>query len=278
MRTSLKQAVGLVGDVVDPITAAYDAILATEPTVPLLFRLTQYRGQQVLWQNAACTVPVASIGDPVGGVRHPVTGAILAVQTTDAARPIWGGESVGAVFDGTGSYMLIPLGVISNGLYSSLVDGGGSVIAVASFSDDTSSRSLAGIASNSLDLSFFELNRIVSADTYQVRRRDSAGFGGGTRRSADLIPRLEEPCAILSQSMDDGETRNVNDEGVSDSYIVSIREESPDAEIGTSFAIGALNRIDQPPFRFFDRSVSALLFYGRIVQDVEFLSVSKGML
>ena len=89
------------GASVDPITAAYDAILATEPTVPLLFRLTEYRGQQVLFQDAACTVPVASIGDPVGGVRHPVTGAILATQATDAARPIWGGEDVGLTLEGT---------------------------------------------------------------------------------------------------------------------------------------------------------------------------------
>lgn len=92
-------------NIVDPITAAYDQILATDPTVPLLFRLTEYRGQQILFQDSACTVPVESIGDPVGGVRHPETGEILAVQTADANRPIWGGVDVGLVFDGVGSWL-----------------------------------------------------------------------------------------------------------------------------------------------------------------------------
>lgn len=95
---------------IDPITASYDAILATDPTVPVLFRLRSYRGQQVLFQDAACTIPVTAIGDPIGGVRHPLTGVILAVQTTDAARPVWGGEDVGAVFDGAQSLSGAPDG------------------------------------------------------------------------------------------------------------------------------------------------------------------------
>ena len=84
----------------DPLVATYDAILATDPTVPVLLQLTEYRGQQVLWQDPACTVPVEEIGDPIGGVRHPETGEILVVQDTDADRPVWGGREVGAEFDG----------------------------------------------------------------------------------------------------------------------------------------------------------------------------------
>ena len=105
MRTSMKIRRGLRG-AVDPITAQYDAILATEPDIPLLFRLIEYRGQIVLFQDAPCTIPVEDIGDPVGGQRHPVTGEVLAVQTTDGARPIWGGEGVGLVFDGESSHLL----------------------------------------------------------------------------------------------------------------------------------------------------------------------------
>ena len=89
----------------DPLVATYDAILATDPTVPVLLQLTEYRGQQVLWQDPACTVPVEEIGDPIGGVRHPETGEILAVQTTDADRPVWGGREVGAEFDGSKSLL-----------------------------------------------------------------------------------------------------------------------------------------------------------------------------
>ena len=84
----------------DPLVATYDAILATDPTVPVLLQLTEYRGQQVLWQDPECTIPVEEIGDPIGGVRHPETGEILAVQETDADRPVWGGREVGAEFDG----------------------------------------------------------------------------------------------------------------------------------------------------------------------------------
>ena len=95
MRTAMKIRRGLRG-AVDPITAQYDAILATEPDIPLLYCLIEYRGQIVLFQDAPCTVPVEDIGDPIGGQRHPITGEILAVQTTDAERLIWLGEEIGA--------------------------------------------------------------------------------------------------------------------------------------------------------------------------------------
>ena len=106
LRRSRGLSIGeLFPDVVDPLVAHDDGLLAPDPAVPVLLLLTEYRGQQVLWQDPACTVPVEEIGDPIGGVRHPETGEILAVQDTDADRPGWGGREVGAEFDG-GSYML----------------------------------------------------------------------------------------------------------------------------------------------------------------------------
>ena len=86
----------------DPIVQAYDDILATDPTVPVLLQLTEYRGQQILFQDPACTIPVESPGDPIGGVRHPLTGEVIAVQETDADRPVWGGVGVGADLSGVG--------------------------------------------------------------------------------------------------------------------------------------------------------------------------------
>ena len=79
----------------DPIVQAYDDILATDPTVPVLLQLREYRGRQILFQDPACTIPVTDPGDPIGGVRHPITGEIIAVQETDANRPVWGGVSAG---------------------------------------------------------------------------------------------------------------------------------------------------------------------------------------
>ena len=99
---------------VDPLVATYDAILATDPTVPVLLQLTEYRGQQVLWQDPECTIPVEDIGDPIGGVRHPETGEILAVQTTDADRPVWGGREVGASLD-EGQWLEVPLSAFDIG-------------------------------------------------------------------------------------------------------------------------------------------------------------------
>ena len=122
MRASLKTLMGLVG--VDPITAEYDAILATEPTVPVMLQLASYRGQQILFQDAACTVPVTSIGDPVGGVRRPVIDDILATQSTDSARPVWHGPEVGCRFgDGTVLATDDPTGIgDASFAFSALVD------------------------------------------------------------------------------------------------------------------------------------------------------------
>ena len=103
---------------VDALTAMYDAILATEPDVPLLFRLTSYRGQQVLWQDHLGTIPVEDIGDPTGGVSHPETGDIFSVQTTDGSRPIWGGEDVGLIYDGSSDHLVYVGGADTPWLYT----------------------------------------------------------------------------------------------------------------------------------------------------------------
>ena len=108
---------------VDALTAMYDAILATEPDVPLLFRLTSYRGQQALWQDHLGTVPVEDIGDPTGAVSHPETGDIFSVQTTDGSRPIWGGEDVGLVFDQPDNVTFLRIGPDTH-LMSRLTAGG----------------------------------------------------------------------------------------------------------------------------------------------------------
>lgn len=83
-----------------PIVRSLQHILRLGPAVPVFLQLTKWAGQQILYQDAACTIPVESIGDPIGGVRHPVTGEIILVQTTDADRPTWGGVLRGAIFDG----------------------------------------------------------------------------------------------------------------------------------------------------------------------------------
>ena len=89
------------------VVRGYQTVLRTSPTVPVLFELPKWAGRQILWQDPDGTIPVESIGDPIGGVAHPLTGDILAVQTTDSARPMYGGIGVGAIFDGVDDEMVV---------------------------------------------------------------------------------------------------------------------------------------------------------------------------
>ena len=102
MRTSMKIALGIIGE--DP--EIYAPITATDPAVfvPLQYAVHPDTDEQILFQDAACTVPVTAIGQPIGGVMWD--GVIVAVQTTDARRPLWLGEEVGAWFDGVDDELL----------------------------------------------------------------------------------------------------------------------------------------------------------------------------
>jgi len=81
----------------------YADIVATSPTlfVPLKYASTSEDGQ-ILFEDAACTIPVTDPGDPVGGVKWD--GTIVATQSTDANRPVWQGEAVGVQADGVDQY------------------------------------------------------------------------------------------------------------------------------------------------------------------------------
>ena len=87
------------------------ALLATEPTVLVQLRYNFLAGRYVLFQDPACTVPVEEVGDPIGGIIQPSLTlppsdwSIVAVQGTDAARAVWGGVEVGAVFE-SGAHMI----------------------------------------------------------------------------------------------------------------------------------------------------------------------------
>lgn len=87
----------------------YAAILATEPDLFVGLEYAVIGSQQVLWQDAAgTTAPVTAIDDPIGCVRHPITGAIVASQATASRRPLWKGPGEGALFDGVDDALLMP--------------------------------------------------------------------------------------------------------------------------------------------------------------------------
>jgi hypothetical protein len=85
----------------------YAAILATNPDFFVGLEYAKIGSQQVLWQDDAGTAtPVTAIGDPIGCVRHPVTGAIMMSQSVLASRPVWAGPGVGASFDGMDDHLI----------------------------------------------------------------------------------------------------------------------------------------------------------------------------
>ena len=99
----MKIALGIIG-AEDP--EIYAPITATNPTVfvPLQYAVNPDTDEQILFQDAACTVPVTAIGQQIGGVMWD--GVIVAVQTTDARRPLWLGEQ-GAYFDGVDDFLSV---------------------------------------------------------------------------------------------------------------------------------------------------------------------------
>ena len=105
MKLAIMKRRGLRG-AVDPITAQYDEILATEPAVLFPMNgadLLEYRGQHLYWQDAAGTVKAENIGDPVGGAVDIVAGEILAVQDADANRLVLGEDSI--IVDTSGQHL-----------------------------------------------------------------------------------------------------------------------------------------------------------------------------
>jgi len=79
----------------------YAPIVALSPDliIPQEYASTSADGQ-ILYEDSGATTPVDAVGEPIGGVEFG--GVQTAEQTTDADRPVWGGEDVGGQFqDGT---------------------------------------------------------------------------------------------------------------------------------------------------------------------------------
>jgi hypothetical protein len=92
MRTSMKTALGLVG-AVDPLAALYPFINDYDWVLAQQFEQTTIGGVQYPFQDSGLTVPVTDVGDPVGGSVGMVE-TVSMLQTADANRPIWTGDSI----------------------------------------------------------------------------------------------------------------------------------------------------------------------------------------
>jgi len=99
---------------VGPYTSGpYDAIKNLSPDLFAQFRYPVYAGEQVLFRDPACTVPVTDAGvHTIGGAKDPFTGAIILTQADAEKQFLWMGESIGARADGIDDYMIHTFGSI----------------------------------------------------------------------------------------------------------------------------------------------------------------------
>lgn len=97
----------------------YKAIQDLNPDLFVQFKYPVYAGQQVLFRDELCTSPVTDAGNhTIGGVKDPFTGEIVLTQASASRRPLWGGESVGAIFDGIDDYLSKGSAALSGTSYS----------------------------------------------------------------------------------------------------------------------------------------------------------------
>lgn len=149
MRNLMKRRRRRVVAPVDPFVQLYDQIYDLDNLVtPVLFDLAEYRGQVTLWQDLAGeTTPVTDIDDPIGCVRHGVTGEILTQATDLGVRCVWGGKGVGAIFDS--SIHKVPNRSRTNHLHQT----DSTVLFVATYDEGTSANQT--MCASNANISFF---------------------------------------------------------------------------------------------------------------------------
>ena len=238
----------------DPLVATYDAILATDPTVPVLLQLTEYRGQQVLWQDPACTVPVEEIGDPIGGVRHPETGEILAVQETDANRPVWGGREVGAEFDESALDSATDDPFVTPGI-------------------DASYFALAlDIPSDLNDNDQFVSQQNPDGPTHQFRWRNTGTYNSqimcwnGAEQTVSAAPDFEGEASVALYRKDDGLRRSASYR--SDGSVRGEASSNTDLDIADGPRTGIGYRIDNDD-RYIRMNLRAAVFWDVATDEIE---------
>jgi len=95
------------------IRRPYDDIEALNPDFFVQFKYPVYAGQQALFRDELCTSPVTDAGNhTIGGAKNPFSGDIVLTQASASARPLWGGGSVGAVFDAIDDFLESPSSLI----------------------------------------------------------------------------------------------------------------------------------------------------------------------
>ena len=180
----------------------YQRILSADPAVPVLLQLPKWAGRQILFQDPACTIPVEDPGDPIGGVRHPLTGEIIAVQTTDADRPVWGGVSVGAVLDG-GQWLELAQ-TATDDIFNNLVVGPGAEVSSTVSYEGYSRHEMSG-----LTLGDNSTKWEVAEGGYQGHTRKTPDSGNLQRhRRSSLEPPTDE-AAFMAHRVNDDTTRKM---------------------------------------------------------------------
>jgi len=149
---------------------AYADIEALGTNYFFQLRYPIYEGEQVLFQDAACTVPVTLAGQhTIGGVKDPFTGDIIATQATSARRPLWVGTTAGAYFDGTDLLVVADGAGVQAGTTLSIAD------FVAMKFDATTGVQQTVCAKRDADSTTLYQYRVSTAGALQAFYKDAAG-------------------------------------------------------------------------------------------------------
>lgn len=148
----------------------YAAIVDLAPDFFVQFAHPVWYGKQVLWRDPECTQPVTEPNQhTIGGVTDPFTDAVLLTQNKPASRPLWGGEEVGAIFDGIDDYF--------DSEFDGLGDEFSQFVSYGDIPDPSSHLNM--VSGGSLERAF-GLNTSVSGERFYLNTDDSSEERIGT--------------------------------------------------------------------------------------------------
>ena len=235
------------------VVRSYQSVLRTDPTVPALFQLPKWEGRQILFQDPDGEVPVESVGEPIGGVRHPLTGEKLADQTTDSDRFMWSGVADGSDGDG-GAHLEIDF-TEWGGPYGWGTGEASSIVAMAAVESKNSA------ICGGDDSHRFSIYRSSSADELII-------YNGNDLRARDLDDDYEVPDEepIVYAALMKGEDSKI--------FMDGIEKEEGDAGSGTAETgyIGALENRDSLRLR---GTIQVYLLYDEELSDDDFQEISE---
>lgn len=243
----------------------YAAITATSPTVFLPFEYAVHptTGEQILFQDAACTVPVTTIGQQIGGVKW--NGEIVAVQTTDARRPQWLGVGVGAFYDGVDDALFYPNSKsLANFIHAT------ATATVSVFCERAATGSFHMLAANAIsggDVGFFY--RFTPDDEFAFALNIGSGFTTATTVSA--YPTTDEE--LITSAISPSDVKFYTGDTLQET--IGWTAPTIEADASRDLGFGSIGGTDgsSSTTQVFSGTVKAIMLWDRHVSTTELAAV-----